>query len=281
MEEEVCVVIAAFRPERSLLHLAQEIQAEESIVAVVDDGSPCAYDDIFRSLPENVIVRRHARNAGIARSLNEGLHIATKRSVPWLLTLDQDSTPGTEMLTTLLTATRRRAGAAVGAIAPGTVRIAGQCLSYPITPRHGLLTTHEVLQSGTLWNVAALNEVGGFDEGLCMDAVDAGACLALRQQDYVIGVCPEAEIDHHWGDARWIRAFGRDIAVTNHSSERRTTMVRNRLRLAPAEFRQSPVHAFRTLRRVAVSSALAVTVESHPWNKAKAAMRGVWQARGR
>ena len=255
--------------------------AETSIVAVIDDGSPCTYDDIFRSLPESVIVRRHAENAGIARSLNEGLRIGTKHSVPWLLTLDQDSVPGSDMVSALVAATQQQTGAVVGAIAPGIVRIAGQALSYPMTTRHGLLTTHEVLQSGTLWNVAALNDVGGFDEALSMDAVDAGACLALRQQDYLIGVCPEAEIDHHWGDARWIRAFGRAIAVTNHSSERRTTMVRNRLRLAPAEFRQSPVHAFRTLRRVAVSSALAVTVESHPWDKAKAAMRGIWQARGR
>lgn len=185
------------------------------------------------------------------------------------------------MVAILVDATKQLSEIQIGAIAPGKVLIAGQQLDYPLNPRDGLQTTHEVLQSGTLWNVAALIEVGGFDESLGMDAVDAGACLALRRHGYLIGVCEEAEIEHHWGDARWIRIFGRDVAVTNHSSERRTTMVRNRLRLAPAEFRQSPLHALRTLRRIAVSSTLAATVESHPWDKAKASIRGVWQARGR
>ena len=279
--EEVCAVIATFRPDRSLLHVLQGLQPQVSIVAVIDDASACTYDEIFRSIPSDVIVRRHAENRGIARSLNDGLRIASEHSAPWLLTLDQDSVPDPHMLANMLNLATRCSGTPIGAIAPGRVRIAEQFLSYPLTLRDGLPTTHEVLQSGTIWNVAALNEAGGFNESLGLDAVDAGACLALRKRGYLISVCEDAAIEHRWGDARWVRVFGRSIAVTNHSSDRRATMVRNRIRLAPAEFRQSPTHALRTLRRVAVSSALAVTVESHRWDKAKAAMRGVWQAGGR
>ena len=58
-------------------------------------------------------------------------------------------------------------------------------------------------------------------------------------------------------------------------------MVRNRLRLFPAEFAQSPVHALRTLRRVAVNTALAVTIEDDRWAKAKSSARGVFPARQR
>ena len=64
-------------------------------------------------------------------------------------------------------------------------------------------------------------------------------------------------------------------------AERRTSIVRNRLRLAPEEFAQSPVHALRTLRRVAVGTALAVTVEEDRWAKAKASARGLLPSRQR
>jgi len=52
-------------------------------------------------------------------------------------------------------------------------------------------------------------------------------------------------------------------------------MVRNRLALAPAEFRQSPVQAARTLRRVAVNLALAATVEEDRTAKVMGGLRGL------
>jgi hypothetical protein len=55
-------------------------------------------------------------------------------------------------------------------------------------------------------------------------------------------------------------------------------MVRNRLRLAPREFLLSPAQGFRSLRRLGVNTALAVTVEDDRWAKAKASARGLWPA---
>ncbi|MEI6363988.1 MAG: hypothetical protein WCP95_17870, partial [Actinomycetes bacterium] len=45
--------------------------------------------------------------------------------------------------------------------------------------------------------------------------------------------------------------------------------------LFPAEFAQDPVHALRTLRRVAMNTALAVTVEDDRWAKARASAKGL------
>jgi hypothetical protein len=67
--------------------------------------------------------------------------------------------------------------------------------------------------------------------------------------------------------------------ATGHSPERRTTIVRNRLRLAPEEFQQDPVHALRTLRRVAMGTLLAVSIEDNRWAKAKASLRGLFPER--
>ncbi|MDI1288712.1 MAG: hypothetical protein PSX37_02015, partial [bacterium] len=74
---------------------------------------------------------------------------------------------------------------------------------------------------------------------------------------------------------RQVTVLGRTVLASGHSPERRTTMVRNRLRLAPEEFAQSPVHAFRTLRRVAMSTLLAATIEDERWAKVKGSARGL------
>jgi rhamnosyltransferase len=167
----------------------------------------------------------------------------------------------------------------VGAVGAGIVINASGQLKYPITQvvssSGPVATTEEVIASGTLWNVDALLEVGGFDESLGLDAVDAAACLRLREAGYRIALAPELRMEHQLGDSRSVQLLGRTVLATGHSGERRATMMRNRLRLAPAEFKQSPKHAFRTLRRVSVNALLGATVEGDRWEKIKGSVRGL------
>ncbi len=154
-------------------------------------------------------------------------------------------------------------------------------LGYPLHEINGFPVTEEVIQTGTLWAVDPLLALGGFDESLGIDAVDAAACLALRSAGLRIVVAPDIAVGHRIGAGRQVRLLGRDVLASGHSPERRTTIVRNRLRLFPGEFAQSPSHAVRTLRRVAVQTGLAVTVEDDRWAKAKASIRGVLPHRTR
>jgi rhamnosyltransferase len=124
--------------------------------------------------------------------------------------------------------------------------------------------------------VAALTAIGGFDESLGIDAVDAAACLRLRERGFIVALAPGVRLEHRVGSARQVTLLGRTVLATGHSPQRRTTMVRNRLRLAPAEFRQSPKHAVRTLRRVGVNAVLGATVEENRWAKTKGTIRGLW-----
>ena len=130
------------------------------------------------------------------------------------------------------------------------------------------------MQTGSLWNVAAMRTVGGFDERLGIDAVDAAACLRLREAGYLVALAPGLTLSHTLGASRQINLFGRQVIVSGHSPERRTTIVRNRLKLFPAEFAQSPAHALRTLRRVGVNAILGSVLEENRWEKTKATFRG-------
>ncbi len=246
-------------------------------VVISDDASPCTADVTLSEvvgLP-GVTVIRHRLNAGIARGLNDGLVLARELGATWLLTLDQDSDVPPDYLSCLLADREAAMGAGlpVGAIGPAVISDVSGDLDYPITVMAGHPTTAEIFQSGALWSVNALR--AGFDESFGIDAVDAAACLALREQGYIIALSRTSRLNHSWGGARQVRILGRDVAVTGHAVDRRTSMVRNRLRLAPREFRQSPAQAIRSLRRLTLNTVLAVTVEEDRWSKAKASARGV------
>ena len=241
-------------------------------VVVADDASPCTFDRELAAVlgQPGVLGRRFTHNAGIARSLNAGLSEAISRGSQWLLTLDQDSRCSTTYVEDLLSDLQRAeaVGLSVGVIAPQSIEDKRGTIRYPVAHKHGWPVTEEVFQSGALWSVALLQEIGGFDEVLGIDAVDAAACLSLRERGHNVVLSPQARLQHEWGNAQYLSIFGRTIAATGHSSRRRANIVRNRLRLFPRELRKSPTHALRTLRRVAVSNLLAVTTHRAPRNEA-------------
>ena len=195
--------------------------------------------------------------------------------------MDQDSRLPEGFVNALLASARLAGGSGiqVGAIAAETVVVGQTQLAYPQREAFGVVTTTEVFQSGTLWNVDALRGIGGFDESFGIDAVDAAACLALREQGYRIVLAPGVAFEHAYGDARPVQLLGRTVMATGHSPSRRTTMVRNRLRLLPREWRADRAQAWRSSRRLVVNSALSVTVEENRWAHAKASIRGLWPRR--
>ena len=284
---DVVAVIPVYRPEGpALLALLKALADQRVPTVVADDASPCTADPLLREVAaRGTTVVRHDRNTGIARSLNDGLNAAIDAGATWLLTVDQDSTLPDGYVAALAQAAGQAAEAlwprTVGAVGAGAVDDASGALAYPVTHVNGFPTTDEVIQTGTLWSVAALTSIGGFDESLGIDAVDAAACLRMRADGRRIALATGARIGHRVGTARQVTLLGRSVMSTGHGAERRATMVRNRLRLFPAEFAQSPVHALRTLRRVAVNTALAVTVEDDRWSKAKGSARGLLPRRQR
>jgi len=275
----VVAVIPTFQPPESTGSLLAQLANTVEKVIVSDDASPCTSDPLLRQWHElpSVEVIRHDRNRGIARGLNDGLNAARQLQSQWLLTVDQDTELDDQYLRQLLADAERLLGEDVllGAIGAETIEDASGVMSYPIRRGDHGLVTEELIQTGTLWNAAAMASIGGFNEDLGIDAVDAAACLALRQWGFTIAVAAGTSVSHRIGSSRTIRIAGRSVMVTGHSPQRRASMLRNRLRLFPAEFAQSPRHALRTLRRVAVNQTLGLVVESGRWGKLRGSAKGL------
>jgi rhamnosyltransferase len=248
-------------------------------VVVSDDASPATADDTLRRADDldNVNVIRHQRNAGIARGLNDGLAAARTVGATWLLTVDQDSHLDPEYPASLerWASNALREQPMLAAVGAGNVVDNDAVIRYPTIPLGHLATTPEVIQTGSLWRVDALMMIGGFDENFAIDAVDAAACVRLRSRGFLIAVADGFTVHHRIGASRSLRVMGRDVMVTGHSPERRTSMLRNRLRLFPAEFRQSPRHALRSIRRVIVNQTVGLVLESDRGPKALGTLRGL------
>lgn len=267
----VAAIVPAYEPSvPDLLELLRSLIARDLPVLVVDDGSPTA-DHLADAASLGATTLRHEANAGIARSLNDGLAFADEQGAQWLLTVDQDTRLPAGYVEALLASVRP----GVGVVGAETIGDASGDLDYPAHVVNGQLLTEEVFQTGSLWSVAAMQTVGGFDEHFGIDAVDAAACLRLREAGFRVALAPGVRLEHRYGAGRQVQLLGRTVVATGHSPARRETMVRNRLRLFPREFRQSPTHALRTVRRVGVNVLLGVTVEDDRWAKAKGAARGL------
>ena len=262
MSRVVCVV-PTHRPDNTTDDLIRDL-ASIAPVLVTDDASPCTFDQHFAVLDATSRVRviRHRNNMGIGRGLNEGLAFAREVGAQWLLTVDQDSRLPhgyVDQLAGLADDLVAR-GVRVGALGALRVADASGEFTYPTQTSPDELQpypeTEELIASGTLWNVDALADVGGFEVGLGMDAVDAAACLSLREVGYRVIAVPDVTFEHRIGNGQRSRILGRSVLRTGHSRRRRNQILVNRLRLFPREWRQSPVHAVRTVRRAGVNAIL-------------------------
>ena len=281
----VVAVVPTYQPPPDTIALVAKLSRQITTIIVSDDASPCTSDHVLADIGRipHATVIRHATNKGIARGLNDGLHIAQESGARWLLTVDQDSNLAADYIADLVEEAELRtsSGEPLGAIGARTIADAAGNLTYPESGAPGRLTTEELIQTGTLWSVTALAEITGFDQSLGIDAVDAAACLAMRASGLTLGISDYLSVHHHIGSGRMVTLGNRTFMVTAHSPERRRSMLRNRLRLFPAEFRESPTHAIRTLRRVAMNQGAGLILESNRIPKLMGSLRGLLLHRDR
>lgn len=251
----VIAIVAAYRPEPTLLENVRRTASQVRYVVVVNDGSPAGSESIFHQLEmTGVTVLNQPANGGIAAALNAGISHARKEwEADFFLTLDQDSLPEENYVRSALAtfAQAQEAGVAVGFVS------ASSYSGHPIPVRGSeqtFATAFDPMQSGWLIPRSTLDKVGGFDEGLFIDGVDSDFTMRTRCAGLSVLVGEGCEIQHDLGQrlpgqllGKPLTVLGRKVSYNYHSPSRVYYICRNGTLLSYRYLRKDPSWVFRRL----------------------------------
>jgi rhamnosyltransferase len=244
--DEVAALVITYFPDAGLPARLDSLLAQFDRVALVDNGSP---DENLTAVAAQVdrsavSLHRNSTNLGIATALNQGMRILADEGFRWVVTLDQDSEVQSGFLSSMLEMLNSRPDqvkiALIGSnrIDPDSDvshRWLRPSNSFPFFQRVNCERASKgvtlVITSGTLTNVAAFVDLGGFRDELFIDLVDFEYCLRARQQGYKILVSCDADLKHMVGIQTHLQAAGITLSQTHHSPLRRYYLFRNSIYL--------------------------------------------------
>lgn len=244
----VIAVCPVFNPPPGSQQRIADLDHQVDQVIVVDDGSQQR-----TSFPVVNVIRLES-NRGIAAALNVGVEWAAEHGATHVLTIDQDSVFPPGYVRALLDCEKRAVGQGLHPGAIGAFEFSG--MRHRGEVRDGVMVVHESIQSGTLFRLAALQEVGGFNERLVIDGVDTDICLRLQDAGYEICAAP-VSFEHSLGQGQFVNLLGRRVWSSKHQPFRRYYITRNGLALLGRHGRRHPRWAAVSARRLAVATFLA------------------------
>jgi rhamnosyltransferase len=270
----VVAVVTAHDPDDRLARLVDDVAPQVENVVVVDDGSTSGLDVLARleDRADTTVLRQP--NAGVADALNSGVRSALAGGADAVLTLDQDSA-----LPTTYVARAVRAWLDAGTRGIPVAFTCAATYSGRRTPTRGVVRGYarafDPMQSGALVPAATYRDVGCYDEGLVIDAVDSEftvRCLAAGLEPLV---APGCDLDHGMGERHHAQVLGRDIAYNHHSPERVYYMARNGTLVSRRHLRDEPGWVLRRLTEEAKAHALRLALDPDRADLARAAIQGV------
>lgn len=244
--ENIGAVIVTHQPGHGLESTLRSIIGHVGMVVVVDNDSRPEIRDWLQSLTAGTdcTLLLNEKNLGVAAGLNQGIRFVEDRGYAWVLMLDQDSKPATDMVEELCQGYTRLINPDETAILAPRIIDASTGREAPFLTRTWGIFFRRVpcstaviddittaITSGALLRLAAFNDLDGYREDFFIDYVDTEFCLRLQDHGWKLaGICTAA-LRHQLGE-RTVTRFG-PIAIypTHHSPLRWYTIGRNRIQL--------------------------------------------------
>lgn len=169
-------------------------------------------------------------NYGVAYALNQICQWAKEQGYEWVLTLDQDSVCEKNMIEMLVNSkefTEERVGILCPTIVFEKDGIVIAKTDKIQDPSSGS-SLEACITSGSLTNIKAWDEVGGFDEWMFIDHVDNDFCRTLQNAHYRILRVSNAVLYQQAGEMKYRKTiFGKTILLPNYSEKRNYYISRN------------------------------------------------------
>lgn len=235
----ILAAIVTYHPDIDHLRaLVASISPQVHRVIIIDNNSNASLPIELGVTPEPQW-QINSQNLGLATAYNFAINIAKEESATHLLLLDQDSLPAADMVSKLLQAMGKMAyeKLTIAAAGPNYADIKGNYLS-PFVKMQGLRLVRvnceideiaeldHLISSGSLIDMRAFEEIGGFSDFLFIDYVDTEWCLRARHAHLQLLGVGNAYMSHNIGDTS-INIFGRQVLI--HSPLRLYYQFRNQI----------------------------------------------------
>lgn len=227
-------------------------------------------------------------NRGIAVGLNQGFRWALEKGYEYLVVLDQDSQPASDLKRELLRVYEEQSHCQkqIAIVAPRIEdSITGE--PAPLLKWKGFFLRKElphvemvenialVITSGSLNNLSAYKHLGPFREDFFIDYVDTEYCLRAQEFSYTIFVAWSAILHHRLGNQQKKQIGGITLRPTFHSPVRWYYIHRNRMVMYGMYAFRFPLWAIYDFS-VGIYAFLKMLVyEDRRWQKIKAAILGI------
>jgi len=243
---DIVPIIVTYNPDQdTLLTCLEGLLTQTENVIVVDNGSDARIDVIVHNLPfpqrHNVRLIALEQNYGLGKAYNAGIALARSLKAAFVLLMDQDSIPESNMLAELHSAFMHleEQGKSIAAVGPryhdhATNRLSEFVAvgSWSLTrlrcaPSLPYVRADFIISSGSLISLRSLDQIGDMDEDLFIDHIDTEWCFRAKAKGFdIYGVC-NAIMLHSLGERRILVWWGRWRSISVHQPFRYYYMFRN------------------------------------------------------
>jgi len=291
----VCAGIVLYNPD--VERLVQNIRAVENQVEklIFVDNASQNIDEIQEHFNDSKYIWiKNDANIGIAAALNQLVNYANENGYQWILTLDQDSICGNDLVSKLLVAAEKENGEKDKLNAIGRVRsddVDRVAMAAPLVNDRGIIETETTpidmdaeaedvrmcITSGCLTNVKSVIDIGGFNEWLFIDEVDREMCLRLLLQGYRLIRVNTVELSHEFGlKTVTRRLLWKKVTYHNYTPFRIYYQIRNIVYMMRKYRTDYTPSLFRRWVRMFATFSVKFIFEPDRINRLKAFTRGIY-----
>lgn len=277
---DVMAVVVTHQPSDDLKHHLCALREQVDLLVVIDNGSTNRALVAHATHSSGCQLIQNPVNLGVAAALSQAARLAQGGGFAWLATFDQDSLILPKTIEGLLALYERHPQRQmIGVMALGhRDRATGRDYHHRLdilveTPEWR--SVRSTITSGSLVRVSLFEQIGLFDDGLFIDAVDHEFCLRMRKRGWLVIEGKNYVLEHSIGTATEHRLFGLRFVCTHHSAVRRYYMTRNQLEVCARNLFVDPVWAGKGMMQFAAGSVTALLYERDRLPKLRAMLSGV------
>lgn len=207
MVNEIAAIVVLYNPNKTVIDNIKSYDKYMEKIYLIDNSEELSVwfiSQLKNSIDmSKVEYYRFGQNKGIAAALNEGMKRAIQDKYNWILTMDQDSSFGSDIIKEYKKCLDIYDNSKIALISPQYVSNRNRLKKY----KNDYLELYWTMQSANLINADNYKKVGKFMEELFIDCVDYEYCLRCRKKRLKILRCNNAILNHCPATTSEIRIF--------------------------------------------------------------------------